>query len=719
MYRLYRRIIFAILALFGFWSPLSGQINTDQVIRVGRNALYFEDYMLSIQYFNQVIATKPYLAQPYFYRALAKFNLEDYRGAIEDASIAIEHNPFVIDAYELRAVAKQNLGDNEGAIQDYDKVLATLPENRSILFNKALAQEDLKDWDAAGRTFEKLLAAHPGYDGGYLGRAKMLMAKGDTVAAQKDIDHALKINKNAVNGYVMRADIAINSSRDFEQALADMNEAIKLQPHYAGFFINRAFLRHRLDDYFGAMSDYDYAIELDPLNPMAYYNRALLRAEVHDYDKSIADLTQVLTMRPSDYRSLYNRAVIYNEKGAYEEALKDINKVLEAYPDLAAAYFLRFDIKRGMGDKTAQEDYDHSLALAKTGVKRHADDGGKAPNRPSRKSGTTTNQAPTSASDKTPGETPSGETPARDQTVDPFAERETASNIDEEPQEVVAARFSQLLTVSDNSVMEQQYNNKSIRGRVQDRNVTIDIEPMFTVSYYSSPTELKMSGDYLREAEELNRTRTLRFLLQVTNHEPSLTDPEEINRHFESIEYYNSYLSTHTPRAVDYFGRGMDFMTLHDYSSAVEDFSRAIATTPDFTLAFYMRAIARYMELTTADATADDKAPKTDRILAARERDNEMAKVMEDIDRVIKLSPDMALAYYNKGVLLTELHDYTSALGAFNRAIELKPDLGEAFYNRGYVYFRLGNRPAGTADLSKAGELGVVPSYNLLKRMSR
>ena len=32
------------------------QINTDRVLTIGRNALYFEDYVLSIQYFNQDIS---------------------------------------------------------------------------------------------------------------------------------------------------------------------------------------------------------------------------------------------------------------------------------------------------------------------------------------------------------------------------------------------------------------------------------------------------------------------------------------------------------------------------------------------------------------------------------------------------------------------------------------------------------------------------------------
>ena len=59
-----------------FPTLVCAQINTDRVMTIARNALYFEDYVLSIQYFNQVINAKPYLYEPYFFRALAKLNLE-------------------------------------------------------------------------------------------------------------------------------------------------------------------------------------------------------------------------------------------------------------------------------------------------------------------------------------------------------------------------------------------------------------------------------------------------------------------------------------------------------------------------------------------------------------------------------------------------------------------------------------------------------------------
>ena len=61
----------------------------------------------------------------------------------------------------------------------------------------------------------------------------------------------------------------------------------------------------------------------------------------------------------------------------------------------------------------------------------------------------------------------------------------------------------------------------------------------------------------------------------------------------------------------------------------------------------------------------------------------ELRAIMADLDKAISLSPRMAFAYFNKGNLLAETGDLTSALLAYNKAIELKPDLGEAYYNRG------------------------------------
>ena len=313
--------------------------------------------MLAIQYFNQAITAKPYLAQPYFMRAIAKLNLEDYLGAEEDASAAIERNPFIADAYEVRGVARQNRGLLRGAVADYDAALKLVAKSRGLLFNKALAQQELNEIDSAMVSMNTLLEQFPGFENGYVGRARLYLEKGDTVAALADVDKALSINHNLANAYLIRADVAINGRRDYEQAHNDISEAIKLQPREAGLYINRAFLRYNLDDYFGAMADYDYALQLDPLNEAALFNRGLLRMEVRDLDNAISDFSRALEIDPKDYRSLYNRAYLYSEKRDVAHAMADVDSLLVAFPELPEAYSMRSNLNR-MAGKMGQAERD-------------------------------------------------------------------------------------------------------------------------------------------------------------------------------------------------------------------------------------------------------------------------------------------------------------------------------------------------------------------------
>lgn len=644
------------------------QINTDQVLRVGQNALYFEDYMLSIQYFNRVIQAKPYLAQPYFFRAIAKLNLEDYNGAETDASKAIELNPFLTDAWEVRGVARQNLGKNADAIADYDHALQLIPRNRQLLFNKALAQSDIDDYEGADSTFSALLTYYPGFDSGLLGRARLNLSRSDTVAAVADIDKAIGINPNAVNAYIMRADIAINRDSDFDAARADLDKAIRLQPRLAGLYVNRAYVRYKLQDFFGAMADFDYAIELDPLNDHALFNRALLNMEAQANDRALDDLNRVLELRPDNISAHYNRTLIYMKKGMWKEALGDVELVIADDPGLPEPYFIRAEIYDHLGRaQKARADYDRGRRLART----------------------VTGTAPDQGDGDDAGIRSDAET---------------------------ARRFATLVTVDDNAEIQEEYNNSAIRGHVQNRNLRIEPEPWLELAYYFTPTELRTSTYYIKEVDDINATRSLRQTLRVTTGVPVL-DEETSAAHFRSVDYYNSYLSTHTPRAIDYLGRALDFMTLRDYASAIRDIDRALALTPDAALAYYLRAQAAYHRW-----QAESEAPDTSAGLDAATRQSLSRKalddILDDLAHLIELSPRMAEAWYNKAVIHIAAEDYTSALAALNKAIELKPEMGEAWYNRGFIYLKLGNERLGVADLSRAGQLGIVPAYNLIKRIT-
>lgn len=640
-------------------------------MRIGQNALYFEDYMLSIQYFNQAIQSKPYLAQPYFLRSIAKLNLEDYTGAANDASKAIELNPFLTDAYEVRGVAMQNMGKDREAIADYEEALKLLPRNRQLMFNRALALSQIKEYGQAADAFEEILKYYPGFDNGYLGRARLRLNTTDTIGAIADIEKALSINKNSLNAYILRADIAINREKDFSSALADIDQAIKLEPQMAGLYINRAFLRYNMDSYTGAMADYDYALSLEPYNAVALFNRGLLLAEVNANDLALDDFNKVLDLDPDDFRALYNRALIFKAKGNYDAALADIERVIERFPEFPGGMYIRAEINRDRG-KLAQADADYKKALAM--AKALKPDTGNTDDK-------------TNAHDDAP---------------------------DEIPQELASKRFATLLTVDDNADIHEEYNNSAIRGRIQDRNLNIEIEPVMLLSFYSSPTELRRNTYYIKEVDELNATRSLRFVLVVTNQVPSL-DQTIIDQHFQSIDYYNSYLSTHTPRPVDYIGRALDLLTVRDYQNAEKDADRALELAPDLALAYLIRAQARYGKYLLDKNEKSGTDGITRQIMATKALND----INNDIDKVLALSPSMAVAWFNKGNIMFERQMFDEAIEAYTKAIALKNDFGEAYYNRGYIHLQQGNQTKGIADLSKAGESGIIPAYNLIKRISR
>lgn len=660
----YRKLIFIIfLSVLGF--SVKAQINTEQVVQTGRNALYFEDYILSIQYFNQAISAKPYLAQPYFYRAIAKINLEDYRGAEYDAGEALERNPFLTDAWEVRGVARHNLGDYRGAVEDFDRALELVPHNRHLLFNKAMALSDAEDNEGALETFNELTVHYPGFDNAYLGRARVRLAMTDTVAAMEDIDKALELNPNAANAYIMRADVAIKSHEDYARAEEDINNAIRLLPHAAGLYINRAFLRYNLNNYKGAMADYDYALSLDPLNSTALFNRGILLAEVSANDLALEDFNRVIDLDPQDYRALFNRALVLEAKGQTAQAIEDINKVIEAFPDFPGAIYLRGRLRQDRGELAAAER-DFKTATAKA----------KALN------------------------------PQSDNTMqEPAPQPE---------KDITARQFASLLTVDDNADLREEYNNTAIRGRIQNRNQVVALEPLMLLSFYNSPSELRQDTYYIKEVDELNSTRALRFVVLVTTSIPTL-DESTIARHFQSVDYYNSYLATHTPRAVDYFGRAMDLLTVRDYPGAEKDINRGLALAPDFALGYFMRAQARYGLFALDQGTSG--AQIADAGLRNSLRQKAVDDIVSDFDMALRLSPAMAPALYNKACVLAEAGRDNEAIEAFSKAIDIKADMGEAYYNRGYLRLRNGQRQEGIRDLSRAGELGIVAAYNLIKRM--
>jgi tetratricopeptide (TPR) repeat protein len=86
--------------------------------------------------------------------------------------------------------------------------------------------------------------------------------------------------------------IAYANKQDYDRAIEDYGEAIRLNPNNAGAFNNRGFAYANKQDYDRAIEDYGQAIQLNPNNSGAFFNRGRAYANKQDYDRAIEDYGQ-------------------------------------------------------------------------------------------------------------------------------------------------------------------------------------------------------------------------------------------------------------------------------------------------------------------------------------------------------------------------------------------------------------------------------------------
>ncbi len=84
-------------------------------------------------------------------------------------------------------------------------------------------------------------------------------------------------------------------------------------------------------------------------------------------------------------------------------------------------------------------------------------------------------------------------------------------------------------------------------------------------------------------------------------------------------------------------------------------------------------------------------------------------------DMVLRLKPDFAEAYYNRGTAKTFIAEYAAAIADFDETICLKPEFVEAYYNRGLTKSTLNQPKAAEHDLRTALKLAKQQGQDNIK----
>lgn len=116
-----------------------------------------------------------------------------------------------------------------------------------------------------------------------------------------------------------------------------------------------------------AIADYNQAIKLNPKFAQAYHNRGVAYDHKGDFDRAIQDFDHAIKLKPSPLAH-FNRGNAYLGKSAYEQAIDDYNQAIRLKPDFAAAYDNRCWARAVTGVlKPALEDCNQAIRLAPPG----------------------------------------------------------------------------------------------------------------------------------------------------------------------------------------------------------------------------------------------------------------------------------------------------------------------------------------------------------------
>ena len=647
-----RRNLFFFLLLFPHIS--FAQFNTDRLVMIGRSALYYEDYVLSIQYFNQAISQKPWLYEPWFFRGVAKYYLDDFRGAENDCSEAIERNPYVVSAYEVRALCRINQKRFSEAVEDYNRALRYDPENQLFWYNRILCLVQNKDYDQAMAQIDTMITRWSKYARAYSVQGEVYLQKKDTVSAIKSLDKSLELDPYDGGIWAERAIISL-SQQEWKQGEEYLSQSIKLLPKHAGNYINRAMARYNQNNLRGAMADYDTALDIEPNNFLGHYNRGLLRAQVGDDNRGIEDFDFVLKLEPDNLMALFNRALLLEQTGNLRAAIRDYSKVIEDFPNFWFGLEHRASCYRRLGN-TKQAELDEFRILKAQMDKRY----GKQPQMTSK-------------------------------------QRQMRKRSDEDME-----KYNQLV-VADEEEMEHEYKSE-YRGRVQNRKAELNWQPMYGLTFVRPSDELKKDPAYDTVVDAFNQKSRSRML--YLNCDQTSVSEEHMKALFSYIDSLSTAIDA-TRKTADVKGllflRAVAYSSIQNFDNAIDDLSIAIQIDSTFAIAYWQMAVcqAKINEFNASQGTNTDL---------------QSANVVGNLSEALKLLPNDAFLYYNRGNFYAQRSDYQRAIDDYTRAIALEENIAEAWYNRGLAKIFSKKTEDGISDLSKAGELGIYQAYSVIKK---
>lgn len=635
------------------------QYNKEYFFWLGRTCMMNNDYQEAIRTLNTLLRVDEDAFEGYFLRGIAKYNLDDLLGAEADFSIAIRKNPVYTQAYTYRAITRSRLGNYDDALQDFREAIELRPDLPGPYYSRGVTRLLNQQFKEAIEDFDMFIRQENKVADAFICRGLSYLHLKDTVKAYENFDTAIRTNREYPNGYNRRGALYMEQKR-YAEAEADFNKAIACDSTYLLSYFNRALVYSSTHRPMLALADFDKAIQLDSTNSLTYFNRAMLRTQIGDYNRALEDYDKVALYSPNNVLVYYNRAGVYAQLGELEKAVSDYTSAIELYPDFANAYIyrgrLRALLRDAKGAKQDRQTAQHKIAEYRSRL--------------------------------------------NDSTYSIYAD--------------TTQRFDRLLSFDSKF---SGSNFERITGHTASRE-EMRLLPLFKFTLMHPDTAAVAHPYHVQRVEDFKRRIGNKYLA-ISWRESNISADSLMmfdKRYVERLKEDNSWTTL--------FERGVTQSLIKQYTNSVNTFSAAIDANPTNPFLYLNRSTTR-AEMIDFISSIDNSYQRitidsdpANRLHNNSKRTYNYDEAIADLNKAIKLFPDLAYSYYNRANLMALSGSLPEAFEDYTRAIEKNPGFAEAYYNRGIIQIFMKDTRKGCLDISKAGELGIPEAYEILKYYS-
>jgi len=329
-----------------------------------------KNYDYAIADFTSAIRIRPNDTSLYYERAEIYYNVKkDFDRAVADITRIIQLKPRDTYAYYVRGDMYHDMIDEYRSKRDYDKAIADFtsiiaidPKDPHAYYARGRVYYDKDDFNRAIADWAETVRLDPNYIEAYFGRGLIFHNNlKDYDRAIAEYTKAIGINKERETSYSRHYFLLFNEFKDDQVSLSrgTIHASVGFDTSLQSLYRRRGYSYINKGDYDKAIADLNQAIRLDPKNVDAYINRGIAylnlgnavpwgEVELHkivEYEKAIADFTQAIKLDPKNARIYYYRAVVHERRFELQDAVNDCKAALRIDPNYLPAKELKEHIE--------------------------------------------------------------------------------------------------------------------------------------------------------------------------------------------------------------------------------------------------------------------------------------------------------------------------------------------------------------------------------------